>query len=185
MFGWVYKMWLRLAFRMRIAKGWTFKGMPFIRVGGMGSRIEIGDDFTAISNIKDNSIGVPHRVVIRTVANGAEIVIGSGVGVSGCVISAAKSIHIGDRVLIGSGALIFDSDLHPLAAGERHGQGVCAPIVIEDDVFIGARAIVLKGVAIGKGAVVGAGAVVAKDVPPGAIVVGNPAKVISSERKRD
>ena len=185
MFVWIYKMWLRLAFRMRIAKGWTFKGMPFIRVGGMGSRIEIGDDFKAISNIKDNSIGVPHRVVIRTVASGAEIVIGSGVGVSGCVISAAKSIHIGDRVLIGSGALIFDSDLHPLEAGERHGQGACAPIVIEDDVFIGARAIILKGVTIGKGAVVGAGAVVTKDVQPGVRVAGNPAKVISYQARKN
>ena len=181
MMAWLYKLWLRVAFGMKAARGWCFKGYPFIRVGGRNSRIEIGENFTAISRIKDNSIGVPHKVVIRTVADGAEIVIGRDVGVSGCVISATKSIHIGDRVLIGSGALIFDSDLHPLEAGIRHGRGACAPIVIEDDVLIGARAIVLKGVTIGKGAIVGAGAVVTKDVPAGVHVGGNPAKVISWE----
>ena len=54
------------------------------------------------------------------------------------------------------------------------------PVFIEDDVFIGARAMVLKGVRIGKGAVVGAGAVVTKDVPPNAIVAGNPARVVGT-----
>lgn len=177
--GWLYKAWLKLAYGMMTARGWSFKGLPFIRVGGCGSRIEIGENFTAISRIRDNSIGVPHRVIVRTVADGAEITIGRNVGMSGCTICAAKSIRIGDRVLIGSGALVLDSDLHPLESGIRHGQGKCAPIVIEDDVFIGARAIVLKGVTIGKGAIVGAGAVVTKDVPAGARVAGNPARVIS------
>ncbi len=181
----IYVLWLKTVFRFKLGKGWVFKGRPFVRVGGRDSKIEIGRNFRAISRLEDNSIGVPHRVVVRTVANGAKISIGDDVGVSGCVISATNSITIGNRVLIGSGALIFDSDLHPLESGIRHGQGECAPIVIDDDAFIGARAIVLKGVTIGKGAVVGAGAVVAKDVPSGAIVAGNPAKVISSERKRD
>lgn len=174
----LYKIWLRLVFGIKGAKGWNLKGCPFIRVGGRNSRIEIGENFTAISRFRDNSIGVPHKVIVRTISDGAEIVIGRDVGLSGCVISAAKSIRIGDRVLIGSGALIFDSDLHPLEAGIRHGRGKCAPIVIEDDALIGARAIILKGVAIGKGAIVGAGAVVAKDVPAGARAVGNPARII-------
>ena len=52
------------------------------------------------------------------------------------------------------------------------------PIVIEDDVWIAAGAIILRGVTIGKGAIVGAGAVVSADVPSFAIVVGNPARVI-------
>jgi acetyltransferase-like isoleucine patch superfamily enzyme len=61
--------------------------------------------------------------------------------------------------------------------------GASRPIVIEDDVFIGARAIILKGVTIGKGCVVGAGAVVAKSVPPYSVVVGNPAKVVGDSRR--
>ena len=175
----LYKLWLRVAFGMKTKRGWNFRGCPFIRVGGRNSRIEIGENFTAISRIRDNSIGVPHKVIVRTISDDAEIVIGRDVGVSGCIISAAKSIRIGDRVLIGSGVLIFDSDLHPLESGIRHGRGACAPIVIEDDVFIGARTIVLKGVTIGKGAIVGAGAVVTKDVPPDVRVAGNPARIIS------
>ena len=52
------------------------------------------------------------------------------------------------------------------------------PIIIEDDVWIGANSIILGGVKIGNGAIIGAGAVVTKDVPPRAIVAGNPAKLI-------
>jgi maltose O-acetyltransferase len=57
-----------------------------------------------------------------------------------------------------------------------------SPVRIGAGVFIGARAIILKGASIGDGAVVGAGAVVTGEVPPNAIVVGNPARVVSSER---
>ena len=56
------------------------------------------------------------------------------------------------------------------------------PVVLEDDVLIGANAVIIEGVRIGKGAVVGAGSVVTKDVPAGAVVVGNPAKIIKEEK---
>lgn len=143
--------------------------------------------FFAISRMKDNPIEVPHCVIIRTVASDAKIVIGDDVGLSGCVVCATKSICIGNRVKIGSGALIVDSDLHSLAQDvrlrlqeEQNGsKGKCCPIVIGDDVFIGARAIVLKGVNIGRGAIVGAWAVVVKNVPDGATVVGNPARIVT------
>jgi acetyltransferase-like isoleucine patch superfamily enzyme len=58
------------------------------------------------------------------------------------------------------------------------------PVIIEDDVVIGANAVVLEGVRVGKGAVVGAGAVVTKDVPPGVVVVGNPAKIIKEKDEK-
>jgi len=84
---------------------------------------------------------------------------------------AASSIVIGDRVLIGGGAGIWDTDFHPLDYEQRMMHPTLGtrskPIVIEDDVFIGARAIILKGVKIGKAAVIGAGAVVRNDVPEG------------------
>ncbi len=88
---------------------------------------------------------------------------------------------IGNRVLIGSGALITDNDAHPVHVVPRRYSKEkigALPVVIEDDVFIGARAIILKGVHIGKGAVVGAGAVVSKDVPALSIVAGNPATIM-------
>lgn len=162
---------------------WRFRGLPWFRVAGKGSSITIGKRFTACSQIRFNSFGIIQRVIIRTVAPEAKITIGNDVGVSGCTISASKSISIGDRVLIGSGTAIVDQDAHPLDPDDRrHGVGKIgrAPVVIEDDVFIGARTIVLKGVRIGKGCTIGAGSVVVKSIPPYSIAAGNPAKVIRS-----
>lgn len=177
---WLYGVWSGVRFK----RSWVLHGLPLIKRSGAGSAIDIGEKFVACSMSITNAIGVNQRVVIRTVADGAMIVIGDNVGVSGCTISAAKSIIIGSRVLIGSGALIMDNDAHSLRADERAVgvKGAAAPVVIEDDVFIGARAIVLKGVRIGKGAVIGAGAVVTKNVPEFTIVAGNPARKIGETR---
>jgi acetyltransferase-like isoleucine patch superfamily enzyme len=112
------------------------------------------------------------------------IIIGHGTGISGASISARSKITIGENVLIGAGACLWDHDFHPVEATTRKDFSPdeigAAPIVIQDDVFIGARALILKGVKIGRGAVVGAGAVVTRDVEPGAIVAGNPARVVGS-----
>lgn len=163
---------------------WRFCGLPWIRVGGRGSAIKIGRHFSAVSKMDNNSFGIIQRVMIRTVGHGARIEIGDNVGVSGCTISASESIRIGNNVLIGSGAIIADSDAHPIDPDERRmgGGGKSAPIVIEDDVFIGARAIILKGVTIGRGSVIGAGAVIAKSIPPYSIAVGNPARIVGDSR---
>ena len=165
---------------------WRFYGLPYIHRGGRGSSISIGRSFTAVSSLSHNSFGIIQRVVIRTVNHGAKIVIGDNVGISGCTISSGESITIGNWVLIGSGAVISDGDAHPIDPEERCAGygGKRKPIVIEDDVFIGARAIILKGVTIGRGSVVGAGAVVTKDIPAYSIVVGNPAKVVGDSRRK-
>lgn len=110
---------------------------------------------------------------------------------------SAKKITIGKRVLISHNCSIFDSDTHPLDPGERHEQfkeiiTTGQPkhinlnekeVVIGDDVLIAANSIILKGVKIGKAAIVGAGSVVTKDVPPYAIVAGNPAKIVNYVQK--
>jgi acetyltransferase-like isoleucine patch superfamily enzyme len=109
-------------------------------------------------------------------------------------IWSAVEIIIGDRVLIAHSVNIFDNLTHPISADARHRHYLEIistgfprepsyllnekPISIEDDVWIGAVAIVLPGVTIGKGAIVGAGSVVTKNVPPYTIVAGNPARVI-------
>jgi len=112
----------------------------------------------------------------------AIVEIGDDVRISGCSITAEKHIKIGNRVMIGSGVLIMDTDAHPLDAEERQKNFApkTAPVVIEDEVFIGTRAIILKGVRIGQGAVIAAGAVVTKDVPHGSIAAGNPAKILGT-----
>lgn len=177
---WLYGVWSGVRFK----RSWILHGLPLIKRSGTGSAIDIGEKFVACSMSITNAIGVNQRVVIRTVADGAKIMIGENVGVSGCTISAAKAITIGSRVLIGSGALIMDNDAHSIHSKERSkgAKGESKPIVIEDDVFIGARAIVLKGVRIGKGAIIGAGAVVTKNVPEFTIVAGNPARKIGETR---
>ena len=87
----------------------------------------------------------------------------------GCSFSDLGGITIGDRVLIGPRVTLSTSG-HPVEPAERFDFLTCAPIVVEDDVWIGAAATITPGVTIGRGSVVGAGAVVAKDVPPMSIV---------------
>jgi acetyltransferase-like isoleucine patch superfamily enzyme len=105
----------------------------------------------------------------------------------------AESIRVGRRVVISYNTTIADSDFHPrdpesrkqdavanAPLGNREGRPalVCRPVVIEDDVWIGIGAIVLKGVHVGAGARIGAGAVVTKDVPARAVLRGNPAQIV-------
>ena len=168
-----------IALPVRRQRSWLLRGRPTM-IRRRGSTITIGDRFTACSDPRFNSLGVFQKVYIRTCTPEAIITIGDNVGMSGCTISSHKKVAVGNNVLIGSGALITDSDAHSLDWVERRvGKcGSSAPVVIEDDVFVGARSIILKGVTIGRGAVIGAGAVVAMDVPPMSVVVGNPARVI-------
>ena len=155
---------------------WRFNGLPLLRKR-RGGAIKIGTHFVANSAFASNSLGVFQRCVISAGA-GACVNIGNHVGISGATIHAAERIY----VMIGSGVLITDTDAHPLLPEVRRcgGRGATKPIVIEDDVFIGARAIILKGVTLGRGSVVGAGAVVTKDVAAGSIVAGNPATIVGT-----
>jgi acetyltransferase-like isoleucine patch superfamily enzyme len=158
---------------------WRFYGLPRIQTRTRGS-IRIGSHFSANSHWRYNTIGIFQPVTLKTVTYEATITIGQNVGVAGCTISAAERIVIEDNVLIGSGCLIADSDFHPIAYEDRDDteKTLNAPVHICEGVFIGARSIVLKGVTIGRGSVIGAGSVVTRDVPPGVIAAGNPARVI-------
>lgn len=114
-------------------------------------------------------------------------------------IWCAKSIIIGDRVLIAHNVNIFDTATHPLDKIERytheklvkeHGMPIIlnqkipeAAVIIHDDVWIGCNSIILKGVEIGEGSIIGAGSVVTKNVPPNTLVGGNPARVVKVLQK--
>jgi serine acetyltransferase len=95
------------------------------------------------------------------------------------MLDASERIQIGADCMIGPFCYITDHD-HGMRLGIpiKNQPLVGAPVLIEDDVWIGAHVTVLKGVRVGSGAVLGAGAVVTRDVPAGAIVAGVPAKVI-------
>ena len=157
------------------------KKHPEIKKG----QLIIGDYFSCNNKFTSNSVGIFQPCFFNISASGSKIIIGNNVGISGSTINATTTIIIGDNTIIGSGCLITDTDSHPILAAERNlpdwpKYTKSKPITIGKNVFIGARSIVLKGVAIGDGAVVGAGSVVTKDVPANTIVAGNPARVIKT-----
>jgi acetyltransferase-like isoleucine patch superfamily enzyme len=134
---------------------------------------------------------------LMTFAHGGQIKIGAWCYVGeGSRIWSARSIEIGDRVLISHSTNVFDSLTHPLGVAARHAQVRAIltsghpqdialdenPVRICDDAWIGAGAMLLRGVTVGQGAVVAAGAVVTKDVPAFSIVAGNPAVLVRELR---
>lgn len=160
--------------------GWYFIGCPLFHKAP-GSHISAGKRLTLTSRPSGSSLGVNHPVVFTTHTPESFIRIGDDVGISGASLCARVGITIGNRVLIGANVRIIDSDEHPLEPANRRYSKEnirAAPIVIEDDTFLGAEAIILKGVTVGQGSVVGAGSVVTRDVPPYCVVAGNPARVI-------
>jgi acetyltransferase-like isoleucine patch superfamily enzyme len=109
------------------------------------------------------------------------------------VLLCEQRLLIGSYVVIGWNTTIADTDFHPIAPAERIADALACsplgkgrprpmiarrPVIIEDDVWIGPNATILKGVRIGTGAWVEAGTLVTRDVPPRARVLGNPAQVI-------
>lgn len=155
-------------------------GFPVIRNRG-SIRLGTGCDFRSLSRY--TAMGVVQRCLLNTLQSESVIKIGDQCGISGAVICAKKRVDIGDRVQIGSGAVICDTDFHSMEHEVRGSTddlslASARPISIGDDCFIGARAMVLKGVTVGARSIVGAGSVVTKDVPADVIVAGNPAKFI-------
>jgi acetyltransferase-like isoleucine patch superfamily enzyme len=126
--------------------------------------------------------GVP--ILLAPRHDRAQILIGAQTRLTnGVELHSLDRIELGVGCLIGSGVRIMDADFHGVNPDQRRESGRSAAVTIGDHVWIGMSAIVLKGVRIGVEAVVGAGAVVVKDVPAGAVVAGNPARIVASVHK--
>lgn len=116
------------------------------------------------------------------IVGGGQIEAGDDVSISAFVhIWGMGGVTIGNRVMIASHTAIT-SLTHDYTAERMHGTVLAAPVVIEDDVWIGTHCVILPGVRIGRGAVVAAGAVVTRDVPPETIVAGVPARPLKRRR---
>lgn len=102
----------------------------------------------------------------------ARIIIGNNVFINnGVVIKAQNKIVIGNNTLVGNQTIIYDTDWH----GINGEKTKISPVKIGNHVWIGSRAIILKGVIIGDNCIIGAGSVITKNVPENSIVAGNPA----------
>ncbi|PXA94656.1 acyltransferase [Nostoc sp. 3335mG] len=121
-----------------------------------------------------DGIFVLHRGVEIRVTSGGQLTLGSGYLADDVRIDCQQQVSIGKRVAIAARTVIMDTDHHELTGARAR----TAPVVIGDDVWIGMGATILKGVTIGSGAVVAAGSIVIRDVPPGMLVAGSPAREI-------
>lgn len=150
---------------------------------GKNATICIGNNFTFTSGGGYNPISRNIEGSIYS-ENNSIIQIGDNVGISSACIWISRSLIIGNNVKIGSDTIILDSDAHSLNYIDRRDYLKDQKyknnkrIIIEDDVLIGARSIILKGVKIGARSVIGSGSIVTQDIPSDCIAAGNPCKII-------
>jgi len=158
-------------------------GKPIYRqpiyCSGRGS-VQFGKNFQAGVHYAPNYLSTHCYLNPRSessrISFGDNVVVNNGFS----AIAERCQIKIGSRTLVGTSVSIYDSDFHGLAIADRNNPNAvrCKDVIIGDDVFIGSNVVILKGVNIGNGAVIAAGAVVSRDVPPNAVVAGNPARVV-------
>jgi maltose O-acetyltransferase len=94
----------------------------------------------------------------------------------GSSIAARASVKIGQHCHLGHYTFVMDNNQHGVV--RRMELPRSAPVIIEDHVWIGSKAVILPGVRIGSRAVIGAGSIVTKDIPPRCVAAGNPARVL-------
>jgi serine acetyltransferase len=147
------------------------------RVSG-GSGIHIGERLLMIAGTAPCELDAH---------DGGRLEIGDRVFVNyGSSISAHTLVRIGDDCKIGQHAIILDCDYHDMEDPLHYGgHGPSLPVVLEQGVWLGARVTILKGVTIGRSSVIAAGSVVTRDIPPGVLAGGMPAKVLRKLQLRE
>ncbi len=180
-----WSAYTRVVLRLNGVKSGRLKALGRARINvSLGGKATIGRNFyirtgtfcTEVGSIGSRILVGPH----------GELKIGDNVGMSNATIVAEMSVTIGDNVMIGGGVQIFDTNFHSTdpairtSGCETHDSVKKAPVVIGNNVFLGANSMICKGVTLGDNAIVAAGSVVVKPVPAGEVWGGNPAKRIVS-----
>lgn len=177
---------------------WDYSTLPAnVRIGS-GCFIERRESFRRFRSVREPGVSIGDRVLVYTwsefsVEPEGLVEVGDESILVGAIFMCAQQIRVGRRVVVSYNVTIADSDFHPRDPDLRIADAVAnapggdlssrppyesRPVEINDDVWIGIGAIVLKGVTIGAGARIGAGSVVTADVAPGAVVAGNPARTV-------
>jgi maltose O-acetyltransferase len=149
---------------------------PRVRVWGR-PRVKVWDGHLLVG---DRLLLVSTPAVTElAVHDGGTLEIGDRVFINyGCSIVASLLVRIGPRCSIGTHAILMDNDFHRPEPERRNERPESRPIVLEENVWLGARVTVLRGVTIGRDSVIGAGSVVTRDIPPRSVAVGLPARVV-------
>lgn len=151
----------------RVAIGPGLLGNGRLRISGPG-RFELGADINAWSHAE------PNRLITTTPQ--ALIRVGRNVRLNGCTLIAAESIEVGDDCVLGSCEI--RDHLPSFSMPGRTYSPAHAPVILEDNVWVGGQVSILPGVTVGRNSVLGIHAVVSSPVPSNVIVAGNPARVI-------
>lgn len=171
-----------------------YKLSRFRKNAVLGERFSTSASGNCISACRDNVV-IGNDCEINAVLStngGGHITIGDHTTIRGGLVGAVDSVTIGSCVIISNSVHIYDNNNHPTDPDARMemslsgfygplwdwGRSDHAPVVIEDNVWIGERVTILKGVTIGRGGVIGCDSVVTKDVPPYCIAAGNPARIV-------
>lgn len=153
-------------------------GNVFFRCKG---KVQFGNNIVFTNLTRFNPVGLNKKCSIY-VEKGGELIIGANSGFSGVSIVCHRKIEIGEYCNFGGNTFIWDTDFHPLNYMDRriHDKSKIRsmPIVIGNDVFIGANSTILKGVTIGDRAIIGCGSIVSKDIPSDEVWAGNPIRFI-------
>jgi acetyltransferase-like isoleucine patch superfamily enzyme len=185
LWGKMRAVWLSWQHNVFIEGKVIILGSPLIDIR-KGSKLYLGKGVILTSRNKGYHLNIQAPVKLFADRPGAEIRIGEHTRIAGSCIHAQRSVTIGKRCLIAGNCQIIDANGHDLSFPnvERrlHTEGSSTPIVIEDDVWLGANTVVLPGVTIGRGAVIGANSVVSSNVPPMVVARGNPAEVVLDYR---
>jgi len=203
--NWIYSAWdhlwitIDMLFSTRLSllslwfqgadcgNGFHTSGKCFIKLRREGS-IVLGDRVSLLAGCRSNRAGLTSPVLLETLGEGV-IRIGDDSGGSAVVISSRSKITIGKHCCLGANVRIYDHDFHPLDAlmrrlprNDQDAHVRSEPVTLGDDVFVGANAIILKGVTLGDRSIVAAGSVVFRgNYPADCMLAGNPAEIVGSK----